>query len=230
MKPKDILTEELLTKEFIINKLSVHEIAKKYNINSSNSVSQAIKRFNLSRENKKIKFKDITREWLYQKYIVEDMSALDIAKLFGSKRKATILKLLHNLGIPIRQTTKTKKFKKYCLDKRMYGEMTSNYYNSLRMAAKKRNLEWSVSGIFLWELFLKQNKKCPYTGEILQMCNSTRFKSTQTASLDRIDSSKGYTEDNVQWVHKTVNQIKWNLSEKDFIKFCKKIANYRGEI
>jgi hypothetical protein len=42
----------------------------------------------------------------------------------------------------------------------------------------------------------------------------------QTASLDRIDSNKGYTKDNVVWVHKNVNAFKNCLSHKDFIKIC----------
>lgn len=41
--------------------------------------------------------------------------------------------------------------------------------------------------------------------------------------LDRIDSSKGYIEGNVQWVHKDVNMMKQNYSQKYFIEMCKKI-------
>ena len=50
------------------------------------------------------------------------------------------------------------------------------------------------------------------------------YKDEQTASLDRIDSKKAYTLDNVQWVHKTVNQMKWTLASKEFIEWCKTIA------
>ena len=41
-----------------------------------------------------------------------------------------------------------------------------------------------------------------------------------TASLDRIDSSKGYIEGNVQWVHKRVNLMKGNMSTENFIEWC----------
>jgi len=221
MKPSEILTKELLQLEFVDNKLSAQRIAEKYGIKSSNSVEQAIKRHGLSRENQKLKLKNVTRDWLYQKYVVEDMSAKDIAALFGYKRKASVLSLLHKLDIPIRKTTKTKKFKKHCMDKRTYGEMTSNYYNSLKyMAQYKRNKEWAVSGEYLWELFLKQNRKCALSGIELQMCDTCLEKSTQTASVDRIDSSLGYIEGNVQWIHKDLNKMKWNLSQKDFINWC----------
>lgn len=42
----------------------------------------------------------------------------------------------------------------------------------------------------------------------------------QTASLDRIDSSKGYIPGNVQWVHKDVNKMKLALSEKRLLELC----------
>lgn len=51
----------------------------------------------------------------------------------------------------------------------------------------------------------------------------------QTASLDRKDSLKGYTIDNIQWLHKDVNQMKRNYSEEYFINTCLKIAeNYKN--
>ena len=49
---------------------------------------------------------------------------------------------------------------------------------------------------------------------------------TGTASLDRIDSSKGYIQGNIQWVHKRINQMKWDSEENDFINWCKLVANH----
>lgn len=51
----------------------------------------------------------------------------------------------------------------------------------------------------------------------------------QTASLDRKDSLRGYEPDNVQWVHKTVNLIKWELSEEEFLEWCSKITKHKGK-
>jgi hypothetical protein len=47
-----------------------------------------------------------------------------------------------------------------------------------------------------------------------------------TASLDRIDSSRGYTADNIQWVHKHVNLMKRSFNEEYFINTCKQIVTY----
>lgn len=49
--------------------------------------------------------------------------------------------------------------------------------------------------------------------------------SETTASLDRIVSTKGYVEGNVQWVCKMVNIMKNVYDQEDFINMCKKIGN-----
>jgi hypothetical protein len=46
-----------------------------------------------------------------------------------------------------------------------------------------------------------------------------------TASLDRIDSSRGYIEGNVQWVHKMANMCKQHYSQKRFIDMCIAVSN-----
>jgi hypothetical protein len=74
---------------------------------------------------------------------------------------------------------------------------------------------------YLDDLFEKQNKKCAYTGEPLTFRTSTKLGN---ASLDRIDSSKGYIEGNLQWVHKTINEMKTDLSHDIFVEYCKKVA------
>ena len=42
--------------------------------------------------------------------------------------------------------------------------------------------------------------------------------------LDRIDSSKDYTLDNIQWVHKDINFMKRSLSQEAFLDLCLKIC------
>jgi len=56
----------------------------------------------------------------------------------------------------------------------------------------------------------------------------SRFKERGDASLDRIDNSKGYHLNNVQWVHKDVNRMKWIFEQDYFIKLCNKVSEYNG--
>lgn len=105
-----------------------------------------------------------------------------------------------------------------------YGEIAHKYFYSTKQSAERRNIKFDVTIEYMWELFLKQNRKCALTGEILTF--PTSCKTYGTASLDRIDSNKGYEEGNVHWVHKTVNIMKWSLSKEEFVNFCRKVVQY----
>ena len=210
MNPKDILTKELLEIEYIDNKLSTKKIADKYGIKSDNSVFQAIKRYGLSRDSLKDITNKITKDWLYQKYITEDLSAIDIAKELGMKRKASILDKLHEFNIPIRKTTKTKKYIVSNNKRKMlYKDIRIDYWNSLIFGAKRRKISFEISIEYAWNVLIKQDNKCALSGINLSFCTSRLDRtSVQTASLDRIDSNKGYVEGNIQWIHKTINKMK----------------------
>ena len=106
-----------------------------------------------------------------------------------------------------------------------YKEISSKFYKSIQYNAKMRNLLFEVSIDQLWELFLKQKRKCALSGLPIEFeANNGRVKGT--ASLDRRDSTKGYTITNVQWVHSTVNSMKWDMPQEDFLRLCKTIADY----
>ncbi len=92
---------------------------------------------------------------------------------------------------------------------------------NIKGRAARRGLEYSLSNEFLLDLFEKQNRKCALSG--VDIYFSKKIKDI-TASLDRIDSSKGYTEDNVQWIHKVINIMKNKFNEEEFIMFCNLIA------
>jgi hypothetical protein len=63
----------------------------------------------------------------------------------------------------------------------------------------------------------------------LNLKKSTK-DTTQTASLDRKDSSKGYIKGNVWWVDKRINKLKSDFEQEEFLLLCKKVANYNQEI
>lgn len=109
-----------------------------------------------------------------------------------------------------------------------YQEISGEYLWNLKNNAKKRNLCFGVTSQYLWDLYLSQNKKCALSGEVLKFGDGLNNKN-QTASLDRIDSSKGYEAGNVQWVHKDVNCIKTNMPQEVFLKWVFKIAHHLEE-
>jgi hypothetical protein len=99
--------------------------------------------------------------------------------------------------------------------------LSGDYVSSLRRHARDRNIAFddAVTAEFLWLLLTKQNFICKLSGlpiEVKRCRKSPGF----TASLDRIDSSKPYTIDNVQWVHKDINWLKNRFGQAKFIDLC----------
>jgi hypothetical protein len=97
------------------------------------------------------------------------------------------------------------------------GEITGSYWSRLLIGAEKRKIIVTISIEHLWELFLIQGKRCMLSKLPISF-------SDKTASVDRIDSDKGYIEGNIQWVHKTVNKMKNDIQQEEFIKLCKLIT------
>jgi len=109
---------------------------------------------------------------------------------------------------------------------RGYKEISMRFYKSMKSNAAVRKLTFDVTIEELWDLFLQQNKKCALSGlPIVFGANHGRIKGT--ASLDRIDSTKGYTANNIQWVHVDVNHMKWNMLQVHFLDMCRIINNYQ---
>ena len=101
------------------------------------------------------------------------------------------------------------------------GMIYGSHFASIKNQAKKRGYEFNITIEDLAELLRKQEYKCKYTGLSIASGNTSGGK---TASLDRIDSYKGYTIDNIQWLHKDINIIKYNLSEPLFFSIVSRIA------
>ncbi len=107
-----------------------------------------------------------------------------------------------------------------------FGEISGSHWISIVHGAKKRRLQFSMTIGDAWNLFEKQNRKCALSGVELKF--ATNKKSFDgTASLDRINSSKGYIIDNVQWIHRDINFMKQNFSEDRFLQHCLNIVRHR---
>jgi hypothetical protein len=98
------------------------------------------------------------------------------------------------------------------------GRLFSNF----KYGAKKRDIDWDLTIKDLDALWEKQNGRCAYTNREL-----TLSIDNCTASLDRIDSSRGYFVDNVQFVHKMINTMKWDFKEQDFLDAIKEIYEFK---
>lgn len=105
------------------------------------------------------------------------------------------------------------------------GDLPGRYLSIIKHRSMRKKFEYSVSKEYLWNLFKKQDELCSLTKLPIKF---SKKGNEQTASLDRIDSSKGYIEGNVQWLHKDVNNIKQDYSMDEFVRYCRLITeNYK---
>lgn len=114
-----------------------------------------------------------------------------------------------------------------------YEEISKTYWQSIHKGAKKRKLEINITIEYIWDLFLKQDRKCALSGIELffpPKIGLVKNKNKQTASLDRIDNNKGYIEGNVQWIHTDINYIKQDYTEKELLYYIIKIYKYQKEL
>jgi len=135
--------------------------------------------------------------------------------LFGNgKRKATQCDkcCIEEMELDNRITTIPNRFWKRFLD-----------------SSVRRGLGVVITQEEAYQLYLTQNKKCALSGLDLYFTNlQTNFNRYTNASLDRIDSFKPYTLDNVQWVHKKINMMKQRYSQDEFVSMCKLVVNKHG--
>jgi hypothetical protein len=109
-----------------------------------------------------------------------------------------------------------------------YEGLPKTIFCIINKNAKKRNLNIDIDIKYIWELYLNQSRKCAISGLDIIFSNKVTERNITTASLDRIDSSKGYIVGNVQWVHKDINKMKMDIPQDEFISYCKIISeNYK---
>jgi hypothetical protein len=95
--------------------------------------------------------------------------------------------------------------------------ITKTYFSQIKINAQYRNLNFNLNINDLDKLLVKQNFKCYLSGQSINVHD-------KTASLDRIDSSKGYTKNNIAWIHKDIQRMKSDFDIIYFIDICNKIS------
>lgn len=87
-----------------------------------------------------------------------------------------------------------------------------------RSRKKDKDIELQITLEDIKEQWEAQEGKCPYLNEtlVLPLTNGKENKSNPNliASLDRIDSSKGYIKGNIQIISRTLNYAKNSYDEK----------------
>jgi len=109
-----------------------------------------------------------------------------------------------------------------------YNDISGAFWCRVKTGARIRKIEFDITIEEAWQLYLEQHQLCALSGQPIFFAKSTdELKAgLNTASLDRIDSNKGYVKDNIQWVHVDVNYMKQWFDQNKFIEWCEHIARH----
>ena len=143
----------------------------------------------------------------------------------------------------------------YKKDKKKYNEASKNWYKNNKDKKLKQNREWINNNVFkrlaniisrrninlynssicisekdLIDIYNKQNKKCFYTGLDMTLERGRGHKyNDEQVSIDRIDSNKPYTLNNICLCCWRVNSMKNNMDTNKFLEWCKLIVGKRND-
>lgn len=94
-------------------------------------------------------------------------------------------------------------------------------FRTLLSSCFKRKKECDLDLPYLKEVWTKQNGKCAITGVDLQL--KSNYNKNYQASIDRIDSAKGYIKGNIRFISVSVNWLKNDLDDnhlREFFQIC----------
>lgn len=117
-------------------------------------------------------------------------------------------------------------------DNRKYRSTLYGCIKKALLAAKQRarkyNRELNITFDDALKIYNSQNGKCAISGETLttMIGDGKGTKTHSNMSLDRIDSSKGYSIDNVQWVAIWIQIAKSDWNQNDFESWIVTAADF----
>ena len=208
-----ILTKEYLETEYLTNRKSVRDIAKKTGFSYS-YLQARIKQFGIERRSQHVDLTGRPFNFLTAQRFVgvnEKQQAL-----WECKCKCGNIKIVKASCLILGEVKSCG-----CLWRKKFGDISGAHFSNIKQHAHLRGLLFDLRIEDIWNLYVSQNKQCALSGVEISF-DMKRGKTT--ASLDRINNTKGYTIDNVQWVHKVINQMKSDHSTEDFLKWVELVS------
>ena len=87
--------------------------------------------------------------------------------------------------------------------------------------AKKKNIPHDVTKDDVAQMYMQSGGRCPYIKVPFILEKGNRYN----ISLDRIDSSKGYTKDNIMIICDWANKAKGTCTPAEFLELCERVAS-----
>lgn len=105
------------------------------------------------------------------------------------------------------------------------GVLRAAFAHKYKINAELRKIDWNLSFEYLAQLLIDQDFRCALSGVPI-----SAMEVNNSASLDRIDSTLGYIENNVQWVTSKINMMKQQYTQEEFIEVCLSVAKNANKV
>ncbi len=209
------IDKKWLYDQYIIKRKGVMKIARSLCVNKK-YISRALKYFDIP-------------QFIGRNFIGHRFDKIIVTEMVFEKRKVR-WKCLCDCGNYRTVRSDYFKYIKSCGHCGDTENISRAIWNRYRVNAKVRKISFKVSNQYLYDLYTAQNKRCVLTGWEIYIAKDSKARNQGgwTASIDRIDSKKGYVAGNVQWIHKNVNKMKWAFEQGYFIKMCKLVKKYNS--
>lgn len=106
--------------------------------------------------------------------------------------------------------------------KRLLNERFSDLKTRTKKKRVKYDVELDFDLTYLLNLYVEQSGKCAISGIQLTSLLYEGHINTN-ASIDRINSHKGYSKNNIQLVCSIVNKMKLDMTKEELMFYCKEI-------
>lgn len=99
------------------------------------------------------------------------------------------------------------------------------FLQNARKSAAKRQQEFALTIADIVDCWNTQWGVCAYSGRNMTL----EAGKLNTVSIERIDSTKGYTVDNTILVCQAINRMKSDFEFEDFYELCRDVADFMGD-
>jgi len=167
--------------------------------------------------------KILTKEFLHTEHYINKKTINKIASEVGCNEKS-VSNYLNMYGLVVQTYDVWHPYRKRPKWKG-HEDISMTFWNNVIRGAKSREIIFKLTIEKAWKLYIKQKRRCALSGRNIGF----EYSKSNTASLDRIDSTKGYTINNIQWVHRDLNFSKQSLSNEEFINLCREVVTYANK-
>lgn len=223
---KDILTKEFLEKELIQNSKTIRGLAVEIGTTHATVIKYARKTgiYDKLLEKRKHSFNKKTKDLTGHK--CGKLTVLKRVENDSHGKVRWLCKCSCGREKIINASSIIKKLSKscgYCSRSNFtgYRDVSGSWVNRTKNAADKRGLEFQIDAKYIQDLYDKQNGLCAISGVPIKLIRDVnKHNNLQTASLDRIDNSIGYTEENVQLIHIRLHRLKSMADNNELITWA----------